>query len=46
MREALEKCVTLGETPFFGETGADLFTEMVAKYDLAKFGQPSISLIE
>jgi Glycosyltransferase sugar-binding region containing DXD motif len=40
MREALEKCVTLGETPFFGETGADLFTEMVAKYDLAKFGQP------
>jgi len=40
MMEALEKCVTLGETPLFGETGADLFTEMVAKYDLAKFGQP------
>lgn len=30
----------MGEAPLYGETGADLFTEMVAKYDLAKFGQP------
>jgi hypothetical protein len=40
MGEALERCVALGETAVFGETGADLFTEMVAKYDLAKFGRP------
>jgi hypothetical protein len=40
MAEALEKCIALAETPLYGETGPDLFTEMVARYNLAKFGQP------
>ena len=40
MMEAFEKCVTLGDTPLYGTPGADLFTEMVAKHDLAKFGEP------
>lgn len=40
MGEALEKCAALAETAAYGQTGADLFTEMVAKYDLVKFGQP------
>ena len=39
MGEALEKCAALAETAAYGQTGADLFTEMVAKYDLVKFGQ-------
>jgi hypothetical protein len=39
MMEALKRCEALGEAPLFGETGADLFTDMVAKYRLAKFGQ-------
>lgn len=39
MMEALKKCEALAETPLYGETGADLFTDLVAKYDLAKFGQ-------
>jgi hypothetical protein len=40
MTDALEKCVALAEAPLYGETGADLFTEMVAKYDLKKYGRP------
>jgi hypothetical protein len=39
MMEALKKCEALAEGPLYGETGADLFTDMVAKYGLAKFGQ-------
>jgi LPS sulfotransferase NodH len=41
LAEAVERCLALGETaPLYGETGPDLFTEMVAKHDLAQFGQP------
>jgi hypothetical protein len=39
MMEALKKCEASAEAPLYGETGADLFTDMVAKYDLAHFGQ-------
>jgi hypothetical protein len=39
MMEAQKQCEALAEAPRYGETGADLFTDMVAKYDLAKFGQ-------
>jgi len=37
--EAIDRCIQVGENPMYGETGADLLTEMVAKYDLARFGQ-------
>jgi hypothetical protein len=40
IKEALARCVELGETPLYGVTGADLLTEMVVKHDLVKFGQP------
>jgi hypothetical protein len=39
LAEAVGRCIAVGESPLHGETGADLFTEMVAKYDLARFGQ-------
>ncbi len=39
MAEALARCVELGETPLYGVTAAELFTEMVVKHDLMKFGQ-------
>ena len=40
MKEALVRCVELGETPLYGVTAAELFTEMVVKHELVKFGQP------
>jgi hypothetical protein len=39
MMEALKKCEALAEATLYGETGADLFTDMVAKYGLAELGQ-------
>ena len=36
--EAMNRCVALGEGPLYGETGADLFTEMVVTHDLAPCG--------
>src|SRR3569623_643077 len=39
MAECLARCVAAGESPFYGETGADLFTEVVAKQRLAGHGQ-------
>ncbi|MFT4118561.1 hypothetical protein [Bradyrhizobium sp.] len=39
LQECLERCVALGESPLYGETGADLFTEIVVKHGLAKHGQ-------
>jgi len=38
LAEAINRCVAVGEEPLFGETGADLLTEMVVKHDLARFG--------
>jgi hypothetical protein len=38
LAEALKRCVALGEQAIFEETGADLFTEMVVKHDLARLG--------
>ena len=41
LAEGMERCAALGETaPLYGETGPDLFTELVAKHGLQKFGQP------
>jgi hypothetical protein len=40
LAEAVERCVALNEQPLYGETGPDLFTEMIAKYGLARFGRP------
>ena len=39
MAEALARCIALGESPTYGETGADLFTEVVAKYRLSHHGR-------
>jgi Glycosyltransferase sugar-binding region containing DXD motif len=39
LADAVDRCIQVGENPMYGETGADLLTEMVAKYDLARFGQ-------
>ena len=40
LAEALARCVTAGESPLiYGETGADLLTEVVAKHQLAVHGQ-------
>jgi hypothetical protein len=39
LAEALARCVTAGESPLYGETGADLLTEVVAKHQLAGHGQ-------
>ena len=38
LAKAMNRCVARGEEPLFGETGADLFTEMVVTHDLARFG--------
>lgn len=38
LAEALARCVAAGESPLYGETGADLLTEVVAKHRLAHYG--------
>lgn len=40
LAEAMDRCAALGEEPLYGQTGPDLFTEMMVKHDLARFGQP------
>lgn len=40
LAEAVDRCVAVGEDPLYGETGPDLFTEMVVKHGLQRFGQP------
>ena len=39
LAEAVRRCIAIGESPLYGETGPDLFTELVAKYGLVRFGQ-------
>lgn len=39
MSECLARCVAAGESPLYGETGADLFTEVVARHRLARHGK-------
>jgi hypothetical protein len=39
LAEAVSRCVAAGEDPLYGETGPDLFTELVRKYNLVRFGQ-------
>lgn len=39
LAEALARCVAVGESPLYGETGADLLTDVVAKHQLAHHGQ-------
>jgi Glycosyltransferase sugar-binding region containing DXD motif len=38
--ESLERCIAAGESPRYGETAADLLTEVVTKYQLGCHGQP------
>lgn len=40
MKEARDHCVKIGESPYYGETGADLFSEVVNKYRLASHAYP------
>lgn len=39
LAEALARCIAAGETPLYGETGADLLSDVVAKYRLSRHGQ-------
>lgn len=39
MAEALARCVAVGESPLYGETGADLLTEVVARHRLVQHAQ-------
>jgi hypothetical protein len=39
LAEALAQCVAVGESPLYGETGADLLTKVVARHRLARHGQ-------
>lgn len=40
MREARDHCEKIGESPYYGETGADLFSEMIQKYRLVSHAHP------
>lgn len=40
MKEARDRCAEVGENPYYGETGADLFSEMVHKYQLTSHAHP------
>jgi hypothetical protein len=40
MKEARDHCVNIGESPYYGETGTDLFSQMVHKYRLAPHAHP------
>ncbi|WP_228747737.1 glycosyltransferase [Bradyrhizobium sp. BR 10289] len=40
MSEARDQCISAGERPFYGETGADLFSRVVQKYELTDFAHP------
>jgi hypothetical protein len=40
MREARDHCAKIGESPYYGESGADLFSEMVHKYRLVSHAHP------
>jgi len=39
LSESLARCVAAGESPLYGQTGADLFTDVVAKHQLGCHGQ-------
>jgi glycosyltransferase involved in cell wall biosynthesis len=40
LAEALDRCIEVGETVPYGETGPDLLSKMVVKYGLAECGSP------
>jgi hypothetical protein len=40
MKEAMDRCSKIGDSPYYGETGADLFSEMVHKYQLVSRAHP------
>jgi len=40
LAEAIERCLAVGESARWGETGPALFTELVQKYELARTASP------